>query len=79
VVTIDISSNKMSLRDRKVGDQRDRTEVQASSIRWRLELRDKAHGNLEADNTGVGGLVTIRGNWTRQPFMIVLSRSYLHT
>lgn len=44
--------------------------VQASSIRWRLELRDKAHGNLEADNTGVGGLVTIRGNWTRQPFMI---------
>jgi hypothetical protein len=50
-VTIDISSNKMSLRDRKVGDQRDRKEVQASSIRWRFELRDKAHGNLEADNT----------------------------
>ncbi len=67
MVTIDISSNKMSLRDRKVDDQRDRKEVQASCIRWRLELRDKAHGNLEADNTGVGGLVTIRGKGRGSP------------
>jgi len=45
---------------------------QESSIRWRLELRTKAHRDLEAKTTALGGLVTIRGTWTH----IVISYQY---
>jgi len=66
---------KMWLRDRRIVDQRSTQRLwQESSIRWRFELRDRAHGNLAAENHGVGGLVTLRERWTRQGFMISYQR-----
>jgi hypothetical protein len=53
-------------------DRRNSNLRQESSIRWRLDLRTKAYGDLEAKTTALEGLVTIRGTWTH----IVISYQY---